>query len=80
VKFSPSLPVAIRSAGFWLALAMVVSQLVNALRVALDPVGFAVYMGVPLATASDIGWVNIYGLRALFLAGFGLSACFRALS
>lgn len=73
-----------RSMGFWMALLMIISQLVNAIRAFLDPVAFAVYMGLPLANATDIGFVEVYGLRALFLAVFAAALIYagqiRALS
>ena len=43
----------LREPGFWLALLLVVAQATNALRVAVEPAGFAVYFGVPLSHAGD---------------------------
>jgi Domain of unknown function (DUF4267) len=63
-------PKFIGSIGFWMALLMIISQLINAIRAFLDPAAFAVYMGLPLTNAADIGFVEVYGLRALFLAVF----------
>lgn len=54
-------------AGYWLAALLAISQLYNAARVALDPVAYATYMGVPLAAVADAGWVWIYASRALFM-------------
>jgi Domain of unknown function (DUF4267) len=59
-----------RSLGFWMAILMIISQLINVIRAFTDPVAFAVYMGLPLANEADIGFVEVYGLRALFLAIF----------
>jgi hypothetical protein len=58
------------STGFWMALLMILSQLVNAVRAFADPVSFAAYMGLPLIHTVDVGFVEVYGLRALFLAVF----------
>jgi hypothetical protein len=57
-----------RTAGFWLAAAIAGLQCVNALRTALDPQGFATYMGLPVEQLSALGWVQVYGLRAGFIA------------
>lgn len=54
--------------GFWMAVPMALLQGVNAARVVLDPIGFAVYLGAPLAAPADIAWVQIYGLRTAFIA------------
>jgi Domain of unknown function (DUF4267) len=59
-----------RSPGFWLALLMVLSQWINALRAFHDPVAFARYLGLPLIDPLDIGFVSVYGLRALFMGLF----------
>lgn len=73
-----------RYAGFWLALLLIAAQLINALRSAIDPLGFAGYLGMSLNDSADQGWVAIYGLRALFLGAFALylllSRQIRALS
>ncbi len=74
----------LRSAGFWLALVLALSQLANAVRVLLDPVAYSAYMGLPLNDHVDAAWVHVYALRALFLgtfAGFLLfTAQYRVLS
>lgn len=57
-----------RTAGFWLAVAIAALQAVNAVRTALDPQGFATYMGLPVDQLSAFGWVQVYGLRAGFIA------------
>jgi hypothetical protein len=57
-----------RTAGFWLAGAIAALQGVNAVRTALDPQGFATYMGLPVDQLSALGWVQVYGLRAGFIA------------
>jgi hypothetical protein len=59
-----------QSAGFWLALALALSQGANALRVLLGPIAYAEYMGLPLTAAADTAWVQVYALRALFLGSF----------
>lgn len=64
-------PALTRSPGFWLALLMIVSQAVNALYAAIDPVGFSAYLGLPLADGVDPSWVRIYGLRTTFIALLG---------
>ena len=65
---APSKPALTRSPGFWLALLMIVSQAANALRATFDPVGFAGYLGLPLAAGVDPSWVQVYGLRTTFIA------------
>ncbi len=65
-------------AGYWLAALLAVSQLYNAVRVALDPIAFASYMGVPLAAAADAGWVWIYAGRALFMGLFAAWLLWRS--
>ncbi|MEO8154368.1 MAG: DUF4267 domain-containing protein [Rhizobacter sp.] len=60
-------------AGFWLAVAMVLLMLVNFVRTLRDPTGFSAYMGLPIKDAGDLAWVQVYGLRALFI---GLVAAF----
>lgn len=57
-----------RTAGFWLAVAIAALQGVNAVRTFLDPQGFAAYMGLPVDELSALGWVQVYGLRAGFIA------------
>lgn len=57
-----------RTLGFWLAVAMSAQQAVNAVRTFVDPEGFANYMGVPITAAEQAAWVQIYGLRAAFVA------------
>ena len=52
----------------WLAAPMALLQGINAVRTVTDPIGFARYMGAPLASAADAAWVQIYGLRAAFVA------------
>ena len=55
------------SSGFWLAGLMALSQLVNGVRALVNPLGFAEYMGLPLIHAEDVGFVQVYGFRALFV-------------
>ena len=57
-----------RIAAFWLAAAIAVLQGVNAVRTVLDPQGFATYMGLPVDQPSAVSWVQVYGLRAGFIA------------
>ena len=57
-----------RTTGFWLAAAVAVLQGVNAIRTVLDPTGFATYMGLPADQPSALSWVQVYGLRAGFIA------------
>lgn len=61
-----------RTIGFWMAAPMAILQGVNAVRVAVDPAGFAAYMGAPLAAGGDHSWVLIYGLRTAFIAALVL--------
>lgn len=61
-----------RSVGVWMAAALAMSQIINAVRAAMDPAGFATYLGLPLASAADAGIVHVYALRALFLGLFAL--------
>lgn len=44
------------------------SQALNAVRAFTNPVGFAAYMGAPSAASELSAWVQIYGLRAAFIA------------
>lgn len=57
-----------RTIGFWLAVAIAALQGLNAVRTFANPVGFAAYMGLPLAGAEAAAWVQVYGLRAGFIA------------
>lgn len=57
-----------RTAGFWLATAIAALQGLNAVRTALNPQGFASYMGLPVDQSVALGWVQVYGLRAGFIA------------
>ena len=57
-----------KTAGFWLALLIAALQAVNAVRTVLDPQGFATYMGLPVDQYGALGWVQVYGLRAGFIA------------
>jgi Domain of unknown function (DUF4267) len=59
-----------RSIGFWMALLLIASQLMNAARAFADPVAYSTYFGLPTVDASATGFVMVYGLRALFLAVF----------
>jgi len=59
-----------RSIGFWLALALALSQLSNAVRVALGVQEYSAYMGLPLVSGEDSSWVYVYALRALFMGVF----------
>ena len=57
-----------RTAGSWLAAAIAALQGLNAVRTVLDPQGFATYMGLPVDQLSALGWGQVYGLRAGFIA------------
>ena len=57
----------------WLVLLLGLYMLVNTARVAIDPIGFAAYMGLPLADARDTAFVFVYALRAAFLGLFALA-------
>lgn len=57
-----------RTIGFWMAVPIAALQALNVVRAVTDPVGFAAYMGAPLAAAPDAAWVMIYGLRTAFIA------------
>lgn len=54
--------------GFWMAAIMAVLQALNAVRAFTSPVSFSVYMGLPLESAADVGFVYVYGLRAAFIS------------
>lgn len=54
--------------GFWMAVPIGALQAFNAARAALDPLGFADYLGVPLEAAGDSAWVHVYALRTGFIA------------
>lgn len=58
----------LRTPGFWLAALIGLAQALNAVRATIDPAGFAGYMGLPLATAADVGFVQVYALRTAFIA------------
>ena len=57
-----------RTAGFWMALIMGLSQTVSAVRAFSDPSGFADYMGLALFGSGDTGFIYVYGLRTAFIA------------
>lgn len=57
-----------RSPGVWMAAAGGALMLVNGVRALTDPVGFSAYLGLPLAAGADAGFVNVYAIRALFIA------------
>ncbi len=57
-----------RTFGFWIAAIMAVLQALNAVRAFTSPMGFSVYMGLPLENAADVGFVYVYGLRAAFIS------------
>ncbi len=63
-------PLPWRSVGFWLAVALALSQFGNVLRVAFGAQDYSVYMGLPLSAADGEPWVVVYALRALFLGCF----------
>ncbi len=46
---------------------MALLMLVNFLRTVMNPEGFANYMGLPIQHPQDMAWVQVYGLRALFI-------------
>lgn len=52
--------------GLSLAGLMGVFQIVNAVRVLTDVVGFSEYMGLPVAPGSE-GFVHVYALRSVFI-------------
>ncbi|MEN9317424.1 MAG: hypothetical protein RIS35_3817 [Pseudomonadota bacterium] len=54
--------------GFWMGVALAALMYVNAVRTAVNPVGFATYMGLQVTAPESIPWVRVYGLRALFIA------------
>jgi hypothetical protein len=64
---------AYKFAGFWLAIAMASLQFVNFARTMIDPVGFSMYMGLPIKDQVDTAWVQVYGFRSLFI---GLTVSF----
>lgn len=51
-----------------LAAVIVLLQAVNAVRAFAEPEAFAIYMGLPLGTGQEAGFVFVYGLRAAFIA------------
>lgn len=57
-----------RAPGVWLALLGATYLLINVVRVGLDRVAFAAFLGLPLATPADAGWVVIYASRTAALA------------
>lgn len=77
-------PSLMRAPGFWMALLMIASQLLNAVRALADPMSFAGYMGLSISNPADSGFVEVYALRAAFLGVFAAVLLFtrqiRALS
>lgn len=73
-----------RTIGFWLAAALALSQLGNALRVAFGAQAYSVYMGLPLSGGEGESWVVVYALRAFFLGSFAgyllITSRYRVLS
>lgn len=51
-----------------LALIIAALQGLNAFRAFSDPAGFADYLGLPLADPRDARLIELYGLRAAFIA------------
>jgi hypothetical protein len=51
-----------------MAVAMSALQGLNAVRTLADPSGFALYMGLPIESERLANWVQVYGLRAAFIA------------
>jgi len=47
---------------------MVILQMVNVVRVVVDPIGFSQYMGLGLVQSADTSFVYVYGLRTAFIA------------
>ena len=63
-------PSLLRSVGFWLALLMLLAQLVDVVRVGFDPAGYARYFGLPLDAGAHANWVQVYALRKAFVAAW----------
>ena len=61
----------------WLVFLLGIYMLVNTVRVVIDPVGFASYMGLPLADPRDTAFVHVYALRAAFLGLCALALLWR---
>jgi hypothetical protein len=53
--------------GVWIAIGGGVLMAANLVRAVAAPVQFAAYFGLPLDDERDIGFVHVYGLRALFV-------------
>lgn len=66
-----------RSAGFWMAVVLVVYILFNAVRAASNPAQFATYYGLSLTQPDNHAFVFVYAIRALFLGLFGLALLLR---
>jgi hypothetical protein len=58
----------VRSAGVWMVALGGLLMIVNSIRAVHDPVGFAAYLGLPLASPGDAPLLFTYALRALFIA------------
>lgn len=69
--------IVLRSAGFWMAVAIGTFQVLNAARAALDPVAFADYMGLPVRDPAATGFVLVYALRTAFIGALVLAFCVR---
>lgn len=57
-----------RKIGFGCAIVMGLAQASSALRAFADPVAFSVYMGLPIASPEQAGFVIVYALRTTFIA------------
>lgn len=68
---------ATRSIGFWMALTMGLFQGIAAVRAVADPVAFSNYMGLPIETAEQTGFVLVYALRTAFIACLVVAFCVR---
>ena len=59
-----------RFVGVWMAALIALFMILNFARALLQPVGFSAYVGLPVADASQAGFVQLYAFRALFLGVF----------
>jgi hypothetical protein len=59
-----------RFAGAWMTAIIALFMIVNFARAFFNPVGFALYVGLPIGGEALAGFVHLYAFRALFLGLF----------
>ncbi|MFZ4814882.1 MAG: DUF4267 domain-containing protein [Phototrophicaceae bacterium] len=72
-----NLPSLANRVGFWMCAFLVAYLFFNVARSLMNPVGFAVYYGIPLTDPNNTPFVYVYALRTLFIALFALVLVIR---